>query len=111
MADILAWLRSGTQVPNFEERQIAADEIARLKGEVESYKRALVFCEDRIANCAGELANLRATNERLVRALRDFLICADGEAEDGDIPKKALWNVREAARAALTATQEKRNGE
>lgn len=86
-------------------------EIARLKGEVESYKRALVFCEDRIANCAGELANLRATNERLVRALRDFLICADGEAEDGDIPKKALWNVREAARAALTATQEKRNGE
>lgn len=57
-----------------------------------------------------ENATLRATNERLVRALRDFLICADGEAEDGDIPKKALWNVREAARAALTATQEKGNG-
>ncbi len=101
-------------LPEWQMREMLASqevEIAHLKGEVESYKRALVFCEDRIANCAGELANLRATNERLVRALRDFLICADGEAEDGDIPKKALWNVREAARAALTATQEKRNGE
>ena len=80
-----------------------ASEISRLRGEAESYKRALVFCEDRIANCAGELANLRATNERLGWAVESAAVVFEQVYGNAELAEK----VRAAA---LTATQEKGNG-
>lgn len=74
MDDIVKWLRSGTQVPNFEERQKAADLITFLRAELERLeadKVRLNEAYERAVSDTAELKALRATNKTLTQLLED----------------------------------------
>lgn len=81
----------------------AASEISRLRGEVENFKQAGAEWRSQALVHADELANLRATNERLGWAVESAAVVFEQVYGNAELAEK----VRAAA---LTATQEKGNG-